>query len=151
MRTTAILGICVIALLAAACSHTAEPAPALRSAGPSVTGREVRYNAVLALAHRGSKRLQDAGVWDVLLEMLDENEQLQNYTPRSETGKGVPDETAARTTVISALQAVEEFHRKEPKTDLSGLKEPIEKLTRSSNATVSVQARQAMDILFPKG
>jgi len=99
------------------------------------------------LAHRGSVRIMDDGVWDVLLEMLDENEQLRNYTPRN---GGPPDETAARTTVISALQAVRELHAKEPKMDLSKLKEPVEKLTHSPNATVSVQAKQTMLALYPQ-
>jgi len=151
MRNVATIGLLLgIVLLTAGCTRPHESATALRSAGPSVTGREVRYNAVLALAHRGSPRLKDEGVWDVLLEMLDEGEQLQNYTPRSGESRGVPDETAARTTVISALQAVRVFHDKEPQTDLSGLKQPIEKLTHSANATVSVQARQTLESLFPK-
>jgi hypothetical protein len=151
MRTVAAIGVLGIGFVAAGCSRPAELAPALRTAGPNVTGREVRYNAVLALAHRGSLRIKDDGVWDVLLEMLDEDQQLQNYTPRTGEGRGVPDETAARTTVISGLQAVQELHRKQPQLDLSGLKQPIDKLTHSPNATVSVQARQAMDVLFPSG
>lgn len=149
MRIVAVIGMCALGLAASGCSRPAASAPALRTAGPGVTGREVRYNAVLALAHRGSPRIKEDGVWDVLLEMLDEDEQLQNYTPRTGDGRAVPDETAARTTVLSALQAVQELHRKRPEVDLSGLREPIDKLTHSPNATVGVRARQAQQTLFP--
>ena len=106
------------------------------------------YNAVLALAYRGSSRIKDEGVWDVLLEMLDEGQQMQNYTPQTGNLRGVVDETAARTTVISGLQAAEELHRKQPQMDLSGLKASIEKLTQSPNATVSVHARRALERLI---
>jgi hypothetical protein len=149
MRIATAIGVLVIGM-AAGCSRPAESTSALRSDGRNVTGREVRYNAVLALAHRGSPRIKDDGVWDVLLDMLDENQQLANYTPRTGKARGVADETAARTTVISGLQAVQELHRKQSQLDLSGLKEPIEKLTHSSNATVSVHARQALAALFPQ-
>jgi hypothetical protein len=134
----------LLAVAFAGCSRPTESTAALRNAGPNVTGREVRYNAVLALAHRGSPRIKE--VWDVLLEMLDEDQQLKNYTPRD---GGPPDETAARTTVIGALQAVRDLHEKEPKMDLSALKGPIEKLTHSPNGTVSVQAKQTMLAIFP--
>jgi hypothetical protein len=148
MRTVAAIGACALALVGG-CSRPATSSPALRTAGPGVTGREVRYNAVLALSHRGSERVKEDGVWDVLLEMLDEDQQLRNYTPKTSDGRAGPDETAARTTVLSALQAVQELHQKRPRLDLTGLREPIDKLTRSPNATVSVRARQAQQALFP--
>jgi hypothetical protein len=145
MRHALLIGTCVLVM--AGCSRPAASTAALRTAGPGVTGREVRYNAVLALAHRGSERVKDDGVWDVLLEMLDEDQQLRNYTPR--TGPAVPDETAARTTVLSALHAVQELHTKRPKLDLSDLRDPIDKLAQSPNAVVSVRAKQAQQALFP--
>src|SRR3954470_17159262 len=146
MRTATVIGVGLA--LAAGCSRPAATAPALRSAGPGVTGREVRYNAVLALAHRGSARVKEEPVWDVLLEMLDEDQQLANYTPRGGPGPAVPDETAARTTVLGALQAVRDLHQKQPELDLSGLREPIEKLTHSSNALVAAKAKEAQQALF---
>jgi hypothetical protein len=125
-------------------------APPTVAAGPkSPAGWEVRYNAALALARRGSPHVTDPAVWDTVLEMLDEDQQLRNFRTKLDDGREVADETGARTTVISALQAVQEFHRKQPQTDLAALREPIDKLTRSPNATVSVQARQAMLVLFP--
>jgi hypothetical protein len=126
------------------------PVAPTTSTGPkSPAGWEVRYNAALALARRGSPHVKDPEVWDTLVEMLDEDQQLRNFRTKQDDGRETADETGARTTVISALQSAQEFHRKEPKTDLAGLKEPIDKLTRSPNATVSVQARQALLALYP--
>ncbi len=113
-------------------------------AGPkSPTGWEVRYNAALALARRGSPRVTDAHVWDTLLEMLDEDQQLRNFRTARPGGREATDETAARLTVIGALKAVQELHRRQPGIDLSSLKEPIEKLAHSPNVPVSTEAKQA--------
>jgi hypothetical protein len=139
----------MLIFLAAGCQR---PTAAVSSAatGPkSPTGWEIRYNATLALANRGSPHVTDPEVWDSLLEMLDEHQQLRNFRTRSDNGQETLDETGAYTTVISALQAVQEFHRRQPTMDFSGLKGPIEKLTHSRNATVGVQAKQALLTLFP--
>ncbi|HEY1378675.1 MAG TPA: hypothetical protein VGF55_17885 [Gemmataceae bacterium] len=137
-----------LVLVTAGCQRPAAPAPA--PAGPkSPAGWEVRYNAALALARRGSPHVKDAEVWDTLLEMLDEDQQLKNIPTKLIDDRMVPDETDARRTVIGALQAVQELHRKRPEVDVSGLREPIDKLTRSPNATVAVQAKQALLVLFP--
>jgi len=135
-----------LVLFTAGCQRPVAPAPA----GPkSPAGWEVRYNAALALARRGSPHVTDVEVWDSLLEMLDEDQQLKNIPTKLVDGREVPDETDARTTVIGALQAVQDLHRKQPQIDLSGLKGPIEKLTHSSNPTVALQAKQALLVLFP--
>lgn len=132
--------LCLMLLLAAGCQRPATPSAA--ATGPkSPAGWEVRYNAALALARRGSPHAKDAGVWDTLLEMLDEDQQLRNFRSKLDDGREVPDETGARTTVIGALQAAQELRRKQPQMDLSGLREPIDKLTRSPNATVALQAK----------
>ncbi len=134
-------------LLAAGCQRPAAP-PTATTGPKSPAGWEVRYNAALALARRGSPHVKDPEIWDSLLEMLDEDQQLRNFRTKTEDGHEIVDDTGARTTVISALQSLQELHNKQPHMDLSGLKEPIEKLTRSPNATVSVQARQALLTLF---
>ena len=134
-------------LLAAGCQRPTASATAVT--GPkSPAGWEVRYNAALALARRGSPHVQDADVWDSLVEMLDEDQQLRNFRTKNEDGRETVDETGARATVIGALEVVQELHRKQPRMDLSGLKAPIDKLAHSPNATVSVQARQALLTLF---
>jgi hypothetical protein len=143
--------ICVLLLMVVAvgCQRPAVSPPSTVTGPKSPAGWEVRYNAALALARRGSPHVKDPEVWDMLTEMLDEDQQLRNFRTKTDDGREVTDETGARTTVIGALQAVQELHRKEPKMDLTGLKEPIEKLTRDSNPTVAVQARQAMLALYP--
>jgi hypothetical protein len=140
--------LCLILFVAVGCQRA--PTPSVAATGiKSPTGWEVRYNAALALARRGNPHVKDAEVWDTLVEMLDEEQQLRNFRTKQDDGRETADETGARTTVISALQATQELHRKDPKIDLTGLKEPIDKLTSSSYATVSVQARQALLALYP--
>src|SRR5438874_1630645 len=91
----------------------------------SPSGWEIRYNAALALAHRGSAQILDPVAWESLVEMLDEEQQLRNFTTLLSDGREVPDETAARLTVIGALKAVQTLHRRKPELDLSKLAEPL--------------------------
>jgi len=46
-------------------------------------------------------------------------------------------------TVINALKAVPELHRKCPKLDLSGLRPAVERLTQDGNPNVQAEARAA--------
>lgn len=134
------------------CAGCRGPAVEMPTSGPgpkSPSGWEIRYNATLALARRGSPHVKDPEVWDSFLELLDAEQQLRNFRNKSEDGQIKSDENGAYTAVISALQAAQDLHRKDPKIDLSGLKAPIEKLTHNPNATVSVQAKQALLTLFP--
>jgi hypothetical protein len=146
---TAQLALIACAVLAAGCSRLRNSPSPPQSAGPSAEAREIRYNAVLALLYRGSPRIKDEGVWDVLTEMLDETQQLQSFQTHAGDGPTLPDETGARTTVIGALRAVRELHKKRPEIDLSGLKPTLEKLKASNNATVRTEAGQTVLALFP--
>ncbi|MCC6417636.1 MAG: hypothetical protein IT429_05245 [Gemmataceae bacterium] len=111
---------------------------------PSASGWQVRYNAAVALARRGSSNLP----FDVLAEMLDEDQQMRNFRARLQDGREVPDETAARRTVLQALRAVAEWHRhpealKAVGQDNIGLKQvhaAIAELTRSPNLVVKTEA-----------
>ena len=49
--------------------------------------------------------------------MLDEQQQMRNFTTRLSDGREVPDETAARLTVIGALKAVQSLHRADHSLD----------------------------------
>jgi hypothetical protein len=110
----------------------------------------VRYNAALALAHRGSSAIQDPVPWESLLEMLDEQQQMRNFTTRLGDGREVPDETAARLTVIGALKAVQTLHRANHSLDLSALGEPIARLNQSGNAAVRTEAEKTRLTLADK-
>lgn len=147
MRIVGLL-LATLMVLAAGCQPPAGSA-SLPTGPRSVGGWEVRYQAVLSLARRGSPHIKDPGLWAVLSEMLDEEQQLRNFRARLSDGREVPDEFAARTTVIGALRAVQELHRKQPTMDLSDLKRPIEKLTHSPAAPVSTEAKQTLLALSP--
>ena len=115
--------------------------------GPkSPTGWQVRYNAAQALAHRGSPQIKDPAAWESFQEMLDEEQQLRNFT-QSRNGRDVCDTTAARMTVIGALRAVAELHRRQPALDLAELTGPITKLTQSSNVPLSTEAKHTQLVL----
>jgi hypothetical protein len=144
-----LLALVAVTLLAGGCSRLRSSPSPPQSAGPNVEAREIRYNAVLALLNRGSPHVKDEGVWDVLTEMLDESRQLQTFQTHAGDGPTIPNETGARMTVIGALRAVRELHKKRPEIDLSGLKPPLEKLNESTNATVRAEAGQALQALFP--
>ena len=138
------IGCCLLvtALAVAGCHRPAAAGPTVPSGPKSSPGWEVRYNAALALARRGSDKVKDPAVWDTLLEMLDEQQQLRNFRAQLRDGLEVPDESAARVTVISALRAVTELHRKQPTMDLTELNEPIAKLAQSDNPVLSNEAKQ---------
>ncbi len=145
----ALVALFACALLAGGCIRLQNSPSPPQSAGPSVEAREIRYNAVIALLHRGSPRVTDEGVWDLLTEMLDESQQLQTFQTHAGDDPTIPNETGARMTVIGALRAVRELHRKRPEMDLSGLKAPLGKLKESTNATVRAEAGLTLQDLFP--
>lgn len=135
MRRAALL----VLLLTMGCQQRAAPPVA---AGPkSPRGWDVRYNAALALARRGSAKIQDPVAWESLTEMLNEEQQMRNFTVTRPDGREVPDETAARMTVIAALKAVQELHKRNPELKLTALNEPIARLATSANLPVRTEAK----------
>jgi hypothetical protein len=141
-----LVGLIVVALAGCHGNQAAAPTPGPRSPA----GWEVRYNAALALAHRGSAAIKEPVPWESLLEMLDEQQQMRNFTTRLSDGREVPDETAARLTVIGALKAVQTLHRANPSLDLSALSESIAKLNQSGNAAVRTEAEKTRLTLADK-
>jgi hypothetical protein len=137
IRLSLVLAACGFAL--SGCARPPEVAPP--STGSSGGVRlEIQYNAVCALARRGSDALKDPNVQDKLAEMLDEGQQLQNFRVRLKDGREVPDLAEARTTVESALKAIVECHRRRKDIDLSQLYPAIEKLTQSENPVIKQEA-----------
>ncbi len=130
--------------LLAGCQKAPAPAP-LPTASVCRPGWEIRYNAVTALARRGSDRVKEH--LDVLGEMLNEDQQLANFRTKLKDGRVVPDEQSARGTVLSALKAVVELHGKRPEMDLSALAPAIDKLAGSSNLVVRTEAERARGAL----
>jgi hypothetical protein len=114
--------------------------------GSAACGLEIRYNAAAALARRGSERVR----LDMLREMLDEPAQLQNFRMKRPNGQDAPDEAAARSTVLTALKAVAELHRRRPDRDLSALYPSLDALAASSNAALRTEAERTSIVLGRK-
>jgi hypothetical protein len=119
---------------------------------PSGSGWEIRYNATLALARRGSKELPLENV----REMLDESQQMRNFRAPLEGGGSVPDEVAARRTILSTLEALVTWWQKLPADDrariarepgLRGVRGELDRLTENPDPLLrskAVQARTAL-------
>jgi hypothetical protein len=118
----------------------------LGQALPSARGFEIRYNATIALARRGSPTLP----FDVLREMLDEDRQMLNFRATLADGREVPDEGAARRTVLGALKALAEWQHHPDVVKAVGASDPgllqvqqaVERLTHSSNLVVRTEAEK---------
>lgn len=136
--------LCVIALLGG-CSGSAVPESA--TGQPSAAGWEVRYNAAMAFARRGSDKFLDPVVQDLMKELLDEQQQLANFRNTLPDGREVRDPQAARAAVIGAMKSIADFHEQQPKADISGLKPAIEKLSTSPNRVVAAEAKSLLTAL----
>lgn len=118
---------------------------------PSPRGWEIRYNAALTLARRGSAETP----LDTLAEMLDEQRQMYNFRAQLKDGRNVPDEAAARRTVLNALKAITDWHRqgevvqKVPsrRADLERVYAAIDLLTHSANNVLRTEAEKTRKAL----
>jgi hypothetical protein len=119
---------------------------------PSGPGWEIRYNATLALARRGSKQLPLGAV----REMLDEPQQMRNFRAPLEGGGSVPDEVAARRTIMSTLKAMTEWWQKLPATerahfvkdsDLQEVRREVDRLAQSPNLVLKNEAERTRKAL----
>jgi hypothetical protein len=120
--------------------------PPLATALPSAAGWEIRYNAALALARRGSAQLP----LGLMREMLDEQQQMRNFRAVLADGHQVADETAARKTVLSALKALTQWHQHPAAVRSAGPNNPaltevyqaVDRLTQSPNLVVRTEAEK---------
>jgi hypothetical protein len=121
---------------------------------PSAPGWEIRYQATVTLARRGSDKVP----LETLREMLDEQQQLRNCVTKLQDGREVSNEAAARTNVISALKAIVEWNksdaaaraRKERPEEVERLFEAIDKLRESPNAPLRAEVEKAREALGRK-
>jgi hypothetical protein len=103
-------------------------------------GFRVQANATVALARRGSPQVR----LGLLQALLDEGELRGIFVLVSKKGgQEQPDEAMVIGTVINALKAVVELHRKRPEMDLSRLRPAIDRLAQSPNPAVQAEAVQA--------
>jgi hypothetical protein len=127
-------------------------APAVPDGGdPSAVGWEIRYNAAVALARRGSDNVP----WPLFREMLDEKQQMRNFRVELEGGQVAVDEVAARTALISALRALGDWHVKQRAANKTaapaGLRpvyEQVDRLAESPVAELKKEAERARGTFF---
>jgi hypothetical protein len=110
-------------------------------------GAEVRYNATVALARRGSNRVRLA----LLDEMLDEDGLKSTFRITSKDGKESADEAKVWLTMTSALRAVAELHHKNPRLDLTELRTKIDALADHPNPSLRTEAKNAQNALNQNG
>ena len=118
---------------------------------PSAPGWQIRYNAAVALARRGSPNTP----WPLFREMLDEDRQLRNYRTKLKSGKIVPHVEEALIPTRSAMAALVEWHKKQDRaafatlpTDLQLVYEQVDRLAQNSNTAVRVQADRTRQTFF---
>jgi hypothetical protein len=103
-------------------------------------GLQVRFNAVAALARRGSLKTP----LDQLEEMLDAGRLRELCVAVMPDGGERPDEMFILQTQLAAMQAIVQLHHKQPSLDLSELRQAIEKLAGDSNSDIRLQARNGL-------
>jgi hypothetical protein len=129
---------------------------------PSPKGWEIRYNATLALARKGSPNLP----FDIAAEMLDEKQQMLNFSMCLKNGKMAVDEAAARRTVINALEAIVEWYKhpdrpkkfagknadeeKKYEAGFAQVTQAVEQLSESANNVLRTEAIKALQVLREK-
>jgi hypothetical protein len=122
---------------------------ALGEALPSTPGWEVRYNAVAAITRLGFADVP----WPILEEMLDENRQMRNFRVQLQDGKEVPDEAAARLTLLSALRALTDWHKKQTEKrevtrDQARVYAAVDRLYESPILEIKTQADRTRKTFF---
>jgi hypothetical protein len=106
-------------------------------------GLQVRFNATIALANRGSAKTP----LNLLGDMLDEDQLREEFKLRRKDNSETVDEAAVNQTLVNALKAVRNLHRQRPKLDLTGLRRAIDKLAEHASATIRKEAKETQDAL----
>jgi hypothetical protein len=123
---------------------------------PSATGWEIRYNAALALARRGSQHTP----WTTIREMLDQERQLHNFPAKLAGATILPDEEAALRTLHATLTAIADWHKKQAAakaaakaavpSELQLVYADVDRLAQSDNTPIRVQADRTRQLFFRK-
>ena len=103
-----------------------------------IPGLRTRFNAVLALAHRGSAKVR----LGVLQQMLDEPSLRENFLIEAKGGVQTPDLPMIQQTIEAALQALVRLHERQPKLDLSSLTPALDTLAKNGNIAIRTEAVQ---------
>jgi hypothetical protein len=106
-------------------------------------GLRTQFNAVLALAHRGSTKTR----LGVLKEMLDEQFLRDNFLVERPGGAQKPDEPMISQTIEAALRALAQLHERQPKLDLSSFVPALDTLAKNGNIAVRTEAARVKEAL----
>jgi hypothetical protein len=107
-------------------------------------GFRVQANATVALARRGSPRVR----LDLLAEMLDADRLRQTFVVQDRQAPvEQPDEALVANTLVNALKAAAELHRRRPEMDLSALRSAVDRLADDPNQNIRAEARQVQQAL----
>lgn len=100
-------------------------------------GFRVQANATIALARHGSSKVRIG----FLQTMLDEDELKSIFVVQAKkSGAEQPDQAAVVQTMLEALKAVAELHRKNPQFDLSSLLLNLDRLAHNPNPAIQTEA-----------
>jgi hypothetical protein len=120
---------------------------------PSSPGWGTRYNATVSLASQGSTKTP----FDVLAQMLDEDQQMRNFRVRLGDGKEIANEYKARRTVLLGLKAFADWHKHKEAVravgdspELQRVYAAIDKLTTSTNDVVRKEAESVKKTTSPR-
>ena len=120
---------------------------------PSSPGWGTRYNATISLASRGSTKVP----FDVLAQMLDEDQQMRNFRVPLSDGKEVANEYNARRTVLLGLKAFADWQKHKEAVqavghnpELQRVYAAIDKLTASTNEVVRKEAESVKKTTSPQ-
>lgn len=103
-------------------------------------GFRAQANATVALARRGSPRVR----LGLLEEMLDPEVLGKRFVLKDKrTGKEEPQEELVAATLVNALKAVAELHKKRPEMELTRLVPRVDKLAGDANRAVATEAAKA--------
>src|SRR5262249_50408304 len=111
-----------------------------------LAGFNVRANAAIALARRGSPKAR----LDLLEELLDPDKLRSVHRIRhKKTGEEKVNEALVAETELNALKALVKLHERQPGLDYTGCREAVKKHTQDKIAAVQKEAQEAEKALQP--
>jgi hypothetical protein len=111
------------------------------------SGFEIRVNANIALARRGSPQVR----LDLFETMLEPEGLRKTLVLVKKDGGEVPNEAMVVQTVVHSLKALEVLHKRRPEMDLSALRPAVLDLSASDNASIRSEAETVLVSMKDEG
>ncbi|GIW80072.1 MAG: hypothetical protein KatS3mg105_1879 [Gemmatales bacterium] len=108
----------------------------------SLRAAEIRFQAVQALARRGSSKIQSR--LPLLGEMLDEPRLAKLFQVKLKDGRQVADGALVGSVMSGALKSIAELAKTNPDIELSSLQPAIEKLANHDNPALRTEAQKTL-------